>query len=313
MLADSTQADLSSAEEAGSAKRKKSSEKKKPRKRKATVKKASKKKGSGNEESDDSDLDLQKDIKPIGDYIKDRGKMLEQMLHSVRGTSLQRALPDILKDIPLEDLKKRCMEQLEVMSKKRIHRILAGDDPSEISSSGTEDESSDEEQKKITAQEPQVDSTSFQLSSNTEPKREERTVGQSRLMASSEEQHQDEEQAGNKTVSVTPGYANSENEGLDCAQEEEEGEIIEDKGDNIEDRGDNSEHEGQDWEADEEAENEGEVSISDKLCDELKQTAKLAVQRSIAPVLTQNQMELLELEMRARAIRSMLGSKLDDS
>ncbi|KAL3868713.1 hypothetical protein ACJMK2_041486 [Sinanodonta woodiana] len=302
MLADSTQADLSSAEEAGTVKRKKSSEKKKAKKRKFTVKKALKKKGSGNEESDDSDLDLQKDIKPIGAYMKDRGKMLEQMLHSIRGTSLQRALPDILKDIPFEDLKKRCMEQLEIMSKKRIHRILAGDDPSEISSSGTEDETSDEEQNKITAQEPQVDSTSFQLSSNTEPKREEKAVGHSPLIASYEEQHQDEEQGGNKDVSVTPGYANSENEGLFCAEEEEEGEIIEEKGDN-------SEHEGQDWEA----ENEGEVSISSKLCEELKQTAKLAVPRSIAPVLTQNQMELLELEMRARAIRSMLGSKLDES
>ncbi|KAK3577531.1 hypothetical protein CHS0354_026494 [Potamilus streckersoni] len=164
----------------------------------------------------------------------------------------------------------------------------------------------------VTAQEPHVDSTSFQLSSNTEPKSEERAVSQGLLMTSCEGQHQDEEQAGNEIVSVAPSYANSENEGLDCVQEEEEGEIIEEKVDNVED-GDNYEHDSQDWEADKKAENEGEVSISDKLCEELKQTAKLAVQKSIAPVLTQNQMELLELEMRARAIRSMLGSKLDDS
>ena len=29
-------------------------------------------------------------------------------------------------EVPIEDLKKRCLEQVEVMSKKRIRRILAG-------------------------------------------------------------------------------------------------------------------------------------------------------------------------------------------
>ncbi|GFR69471.1 hypothetical protein ElyMa_000302200 [Elysia marginata] len=49
------------------------------------------------------------------------------------------------RSIPLEELTLLCQEQLEVMSKKRIRRILAGEESANISSSGTEDDTSDEE------------------------------------------------------------------------------------------------------------------------------------------------------------------------
>ena len=57
----------------------------------------SKKKVQQEAEFDDSDLDLDKDIHPIGYYVKDRENLLTQMFHCVKGQSLNRALPDVLK------------------------------------------------------------------------------------------------------------------------------------------------------------------------------------------------------------------------
>ncbi|KAH3731081.1 hypothetical protein DPMN_057086, partial [Dreissena polymorpha] len=142
MVADSTQGDLL---EVGSTRKRKVGQKKKQKKRKDSGKK--KRKNSSEDEYDSSDLDLDKVIMPLGHYVKDRGTMLSEMFHSMQGECLQRNLPDVLKELPLEDLKKRCLEQLEVMSKKRIRRIIAGDDPTTISSSGTDDETTDEENK----------------------------------------------------------------------------------------------------------------------------------------------------------------------
>ncbi|KAK3787302.1 hypothetical protein RRG08_056023 [Elysia crispata] len=130
MVADSTQAELVA--DAGDG-----------RKRKKKIKKAGKKVVLP--EDEDSDLDLKRELRPLGDFIKDRPAMIREMFRAVRGASLSRALPDLLKSIPLEELTLLCQEQLEVMSKKRIRRILAGEESANISSSGTEDDTSDEE------------------------------------------------------------------------------------------------------------------------------------------------------------------------
>ena len=45
----------------------------------------------------DSDIDLQKELKPLSAYLRSPKDLVDQMLHSVRGSSLQRALPDVLK------------------------------------------------------------------------------------------------------------------------------------------------------------------------------------------------------------------------
>ncbi|XP_021361414.1 caspase activity and apoptosis inhibitor 1-like [Mizuhopecten yessoensis] len=145
MLADSTQGDpLTDTIPGEGAKRRKPHDKRKTKKQKKETKKKSAKRSSSDNDLD-SDLDLEKELKPIGDYIKDRRKMLDQMFRCLRGGSLQRNLPDVLKDLSLEDLKQRCQNQLEIMSKKRIKCILAGDDPANISSSGTDDDSSEDE------------------------------------------------------------------------------------------------------------------------------------------------------------------------
>ena len=49
-------------------------------------------------EEQDSDLDLENDLKPIRDYVKDRDEMLQQMFKCVlKADKLQAMLPDILK------------------------------------------------------------------------------------------------------------------------------------------------------------------------------------------------------------------------
>lgn len=48
-------------------------------------------------EEDDSDLDLEKNLQSIGDYIRERHEMNEQLFHCLRGPTLQRYVPDVLK------------------------------------------------------------------------------------------------------------------------------------------------------------------------------------------------------------------------
>lgn len=90
----------------------------------------------------DSDMDLTKELKPIGGYLQDRELTVEHMFRSISGKKLKAMLPEILKPIPVNELKRLCIEQLECMSKKRISRILEGADPETISSTGTEEDSS---------------------------------------------------------------------------------------------------------------------------------------------------------------------------
>lgn len=243
MVADSTQVDPDPL--LVTSKRKKSSQKKKKHQ-------SSKKKKGTKIEDEDSDLDLEKDLFSIGAYLNNRPEMVEQMFHSLRGATLKRHIPDILKEMTIKDLKEKCVEQLEVMSKKRIKRILAGDDPASISSSGTEDETSDgesnkpDQQIKATSSEfgdPAVDSTS--LSSPT-----------TRVQIERDEEIGDTENTERQTDE-------EEEACLSDAQMENEDSPTEQEADRQGDR-----------------EGEGELSV--------------------------NQMELLELEMRARAIKAML-------
>ncbi|XP_022089232.1 uncharacterized protein LOC110978494 [Acanthaster planci] len=90
-------------------------------------------------EEQDSDLDLENGLKPIRDYVKDREDMLGQMFKCVlKADKLRAMLPDILKDVKVEELQHLCLLQLEGMSKSRIMSILAGE---EMQSSSNEEES----------------------------------------------------------------------------------------------------------------------------------------------------------------------------
>ena len=50
-------------------------------------------------DDEDSDLDLDKELQPIGDYIRERQEMNEQLFHCLKGPTLQRYIPDVLKVI----------------------------------------------------------------------------------------------------------------------------------------------------------------------------------------------------------------------
>eukprot|EP00095_Tigriopus_kingsejongensis_P009127 maker-scaffold595_size129005-snap-gene-0.19 protein:Tk09127 transcript:maker-scaffold595_size129005-snap-gene-0.19-mRNA-1 annotation:"glutamic acid-rich protein" len=91
----------------------------------------------------DSDLDLSKELHPIGHFVNDREAMLNQVLSVVQGAKFRAMLTTTLKHIEFEELKAMFLEQLEGMSKKRIKYVLAGQRMDE--SSNTEDEDEDEE------------------------------------------------------------------------------------------------------------------------------------------------------------------------
>lgn len=73
-------------------------------------------------------LDLSLLFKPITAYVGDRREMLEQCLHVLGEKKLRKMLPDELKDCSLEEIKKMCWEQLELISEKNLIQILAGEE-----------------------------------------------------------------------------------------------------------------------------------------------------------------------------------------
>lgn len=102
--------------------------------------------GKDDYDSDGSMLDLRENLKPIGAYMKDRERLLDEMFRCIKGSKLQAMLPEIIKNKPFKEIRKRCLEVLDIMSKKRIGCLLA--DKQMMSSSGT-DESSDEDDNSV--------------------------------------------------------------------------------------------------------------------------------------------------------------------
>jgi len=94
------------------------------------------------DESDieENGLDLTKELHPLSHYVKDRQVLSEILFSIVKGTKLTAMLPDILKDIPLEELKQKCFSHLEVMSSKRIIHIITGEPMQSSSGTDSDDE-----------------------------------------------------------------------------------------------------------------------------------------------------------------------------
>lgn len=118
-------------------------------------------------------LDLNEVLKPIASYIKNREKMFNEILRSIDENKLKAMLPDLLKNKSIEFIREKCVEELEIMSRKRIEGILEGKDL--ISSSDTDDESSDEKNVKMETK--SNDSILFvPLKSNNDKEQEEGSV-----------------------------------------------------------------------------------------------------------------------------------------
>ncbi|BFZ16889.1 hypothetical protein BsWGS_19928 [Bradybaena similaris] len=300
MVADSTQSELADAVDG--------------KKRKKKVKKTGKRVALP--EDEDSDLDLKKELKPISAFVKNRPVMIDEMFRAVRGASLQRALPDLLKSIPLEELKLLCLEQLEVMSKKRIRRILAGEESANISSSGTEDDTSDEE-----AHQPE------DLSQHT-VKSEAEVEGHPADSTSVHQESIRNAQEGNTqerleliTVKQEPpdfgdyGDGDNEEELEDEAAEtytsgSEDGELVR-KEDMNEGCSEAMVKQEPMSEGEEEQDEDAEMGNMEDIEGELMASMQSASEEGVLPSIMMDQMELLELEMRARAIKAMLSSQGD--
>ncbi|XP_034413449.1 caspase activity and apoptosis inhibitor 1 isoform X2 [Cyclopterus lumpus] len=99
-------------------------------------------------------LDLSMPFQPITAYVIDKREMLEQCLHVLGEKKLRKMLPDELKDCSLEEIQKMCWEQLDLISEKNLAQILAGEELT----SGNNDEITEETLE--SQQDNNVDSTS---------------------------------------------------------------------------------------------------------------------------------------------------------
>ena len=68
-------------------------------------------------------LDLHKDLKPIGYYIKDRERMLHEMFRCIRGHKLQAILPDGLK-VTVQNFSFYKIRRIIQRSKKVLVRLI---------------------------------------------------------------------------------------------------------------------------------------------------------------------------------------------
>ncbi|XP_019950923.2 caspase activity and apoptosis inhibitor 1 [Paralichthys olivaceus] len=99
-------------------------------------------------------LDLNLPFQPITAYVTDKSEMLRQCVLVLGEKKLRKMLPDELKDCSLEEIKKLCWEQLEPISERNLFQILAGEELT----SGNEDENTEETVE--SQQDNNVDSTS---------------------------------------------------------------------------------------------------------------------------------------------------------
>ncbi|XP_051948667.1 caspase activity and apoptosis inhibitor 1-like isoform X2 [Xyrauchen texanus] len=106
-------------------------------------------------------LDLNKSFKPISDYMQDRKEMLEQCFLVLGENKLKKMLPDELKDCSFHEIKKLCLDQLQQLSDSHLLEILEG---KELTVSATADEKKNSTDSQ---QDSNVDSTSS-LRENTQ-------------------------------------------------------------------------------------------------------------------------------------------------
>nr|XP_056704133.1 caspase activity and apoptosis inhibitor 1 [Euleptes europaea] len=125
---------------------------------------ASEKEEVGEEPSDieEGGLDLSVQLKPVSFYITDKKEMLQQCFCIIGEKKLQKMLPDVLKTCSIEEVKRLCLEQLELMSEKKLLKILEGEHGAD---SDSDEEAAASEEKaaieSISQQDNSIDSTSF--------------------------------------------------------------------------------------------------------------------------------------------------------
>ena len=63
-------------------------------------------------ESEDSDLDLSKEMYPISHYVNDREEMINQVFNVIKGKKLRSMLPPFLAEMDVDEVKALCLEQV---------------------------------------------------------------------------------------------------------------------------------------------------------------------------------------------------------
>lgn len=106
-------------------------------------------------------LDLSVQLKPVSFYITDKKEMLQQCFYIIGEKKLQKMLPEVLKNCSIEEIKRLCLEQLELMSEKKLLKILEGEKGAD--SDSDEDADGGEEtmvSESVSQQDNSIDSTS---------------------------------------------------------------------------------------------------------------------------------------------------------
>ncbi|XP_068408546.1 caspase activity and apoptosis inhibitor 1 isoform X2 [Eschrichtius robustus] len=113
-------------------------------------------------------LDLTVALKPVSFYISDKKEMLQQCFCIIGEKKLQKMLPDVLKNCSIEEIKKLCQEQLELLSEKKILKILEGDNGMDSDVEEEADDGSKMGSDLVSQQDTCIDSTSS-LRENKQP------------------------------------------------------------------------------------------------------------------------------------------------
>ncbi|XP_043100691.1 caspase activity and apoptosis inhibitor 1 [Puntigrus tetrazona] len=216
-------------------------------------------------------LDLNKIFRPISSYIQDRKEMLEQCFHVLGENKLKHMLPEELKDCSFSEIKTLCWDQLQQLSEIHLLEILEG---KELSAEPEEKNFPDSQQ------DSNVDSTSS-LRENPETE-EKQTSGED-----------------SDVLSINADVDDSDIEGHKAVKAEEAG-----LGDEAVPRPDEPKAELQ---------HDIDRSVNEILApsgSERSDPREASLEKPAAPETEKQpstqQLELLELEMRARAIKALM-------
>ncbi|XP_051817540.1 caspase activity and apoptosis inhibitor 1 isoform X2 [Antechinus flavipes] len=113
-------------------------------------------------------LDLTVSLKPVSFYIADKKEMLQQCFYVIGEKKLQKMLPDVLKNCSIDEIKKLCQEQLELLSEKKLLKILEGENGIDSDTEEEADDGSKMGSESVSQQDNSVDSTSS-LRENKQP------------------------------------------------------------------------------------------------------------------------------------------------
>ncbi|NXR02392.1 CAAP1 inhibitor, partial [Sagittarius serpentarius] len=105
-------------------------------------------------------LDLSVSLKPVSFYITDKKEMLQQCFCVIGEKKLQKMLPDILKNCSMDEIKRLCLEQLELLSEKKLLKILEGKTGADSDTDEEADEGDKTGGESVSQQDNSIDSTS---------------------------------------------------------------------------------------------------------------------------------------------------------